>query len=120
VRWYPNHSSRQQIQVSLATARHARPEMNAREIKHRLDRYLVDWRGLLCANVAQGQQALQRLVAGRLTFTPQEDFYAFQGTGTIQPIIAGVVQKLASPPGFVPIRVERERDAMCLKLGEGR
>jgi hypothetical protein len=73
--------------------------MNAREITRRLDRYLVDWRGLLRANVAQGRQVLRRLVDGRLTFSPQLDFYTFQGAGAVQPVIAGVVQKLASPPG---------------------
>ena len=29
-------------------------------------------------------------------------------------------RKMASPPGFVPARVERERDAACLKAGGGR
>jgi hypothetical protein len=35
----------------------------------------------------------------RVTFTPREDYYEFTGTGTMQPLIAGLVQKLASPTG---------------------
>ena len=52
--------------------------------------------------MAQGQQALRRLIEGRLTFTPDEGFYAFRGKGTIEPVLAGVVQKLASPGDETP------------------
>jgi hypothetical protein len=54
----------------------------------------------LRANVEQGQQILRRLVKGRLTFIPREDHYEFTGTCTIRPLIAGLVQDLASPTGF--------------------
>jgi site-specific DNA recombinase len=93
---------RGELQAALAEARRARPEWNARDVRRKLERYLVDWRGLLRANVAQGQQALRRLIDGRLTFTPTGEYYAFRATGTIAPLLAGVVQKLASPPGFEP------------------
>ena len=42
--------------------------------------------GLLRANV---QQALRRLVKGRLTFTPCGDHYEFSGIGTVKPLLAG-------------------------------
>ena len=49
----------------------------------------------------QAQQVLRRLVKGRLTFTPMADgHYKFCGVGTVQPLLAGVVQNLASPTGM--------------------
>jgi hypothetical protein len=63
----------------------------------------VDWRGLLRANAEQGHQALKRLIDGRVRFTPQNDFYEFCGKGTIEPVLAGVVQNLASLTGFEPV-----------------
>ena len=61
--------------------------------------YLSDWRGLLRSNTAQGQQALRRLIIGRLTLTPREDHYEFRGVGTIQPMLGGLVQEMVSPRG---------------------
>jgi hypothetical protein len=90
---------RQEILSGLEATKRARPTMSVREIQQTLQRYVVDWRGLLRANVAQGQQALRRLIEGRLTFTPLSDHYGFRGTGTIKPVLAGLVQKLASPHG---------------------
>ncbi len=46
---------------------------------------------------------LKPLIEGRLTFTPREDYYEFDGTGTIQPLISGLVQNVASPTGFEPV-----------------
>jgi hypothetical protein len=91
---------RQELGKALDAARRVQPEWSVRDLRRTLGRYLVDWRGLLRANVAQGQQALRRLIEGRLTFTPTGAFYTFQGVGTIEPVLGGVVQKLASPPGF--------------------
>jgi hypothetical protein len=68
-----------------------------------LDRYLSDWQGLLRSNVAQGQQALRRLVHGRLTFTPVDDTYRFEGIGTSEPVLGGLVHKLVSPRGLVDL-----------------
>ncbi len=90
---------RQELRAALDAARRTRPDWNPRELRRTIERYLVDWRGLLRANVAQGQQALRRLIAGRLTFTPTGDIYAFRGVGTIKPVLGGVVHRLASPRG---------------------
>jgi hypothetical protein len=63
--------------------------------------YLADWQKLLRGHVHQAQQVLRRLIVGRLTFTPKGKHYTFTGVGTVKPLL-GVVQKLASPPGFEP------------------
>jgi hypothetical protein len=80
-----------------------RPTFDPDGVRRQLDAYLVDWRELLRANVEQGQQILRRLVKGRLTFMPRADHYEFTGIGTVRPVIAGLVQNVASPTGFEPV-----------------
>jgi hypothetical protein len=64
-------------------------------------RRLPSGRGLLRANIQQGQQVLRRLIVGRLTFTPQPGgYYTFSGCGTVEPLLAGVIRNLASPTGL--------------------
>lgn len=63
---------------------------------------LTDWQAMIRQEPPQARRALRALLAGRLVFTPQERdgerFYAFEGPGTVSPIIAGVLPKaLASP-----------------------
>ncbi len=94
---------RQELRTKLTALTAPRPEWKPHAVRQRLESYLLDWRGLLRANVQQGQQVLKRLIEGRLTFTPREDYYEFHGTGTIQPLISGVVQvvqDVASPTGL--------------------
>ena len=46
------------------------------------------------------QQMLRRLIVGKLTFTPKlNGDYEFVGKGTVRPLLAGIVRKLASPTG---------------------
>ena len=71
--------------------------------------YLSDWRGLLRSNTAQGQQALRRLIIGRLTLTPREDHYEFRGVGTIQPMLGGLVQEMVSPRGHDALQIHHDR-----------
>ena len=79
------------------------PAVKPRDLRQQLEGYLTDWRGLLRANVAQGQQALRRLIDGRLTFTPRDGRYEFRGVGTVEPMLGGLVHKLVSPRGFEPV-----------------
>ena len=73
-------------------------------MREKLNAYLRDWQKLLRGHVYQAQQVLRRLVKGRLTFTPTSNgTYKFCGVGTVQPVLARVVQNMASPTGFEPV-----------------
>jgi len=79
------------------------PTLKPKDLRLQLEGYLSDWRGLLRSNVAQGQQALRRLIDRRLTFTPVDGYYEFKGDGTVEPMLGGLVQKLVSPRGLVDL-----------------
>ena len=73
------------------------------DIEHRL----ADWRSLIHDRASQGRRLLKPLIVGRLDLTPnhQERFYTFRGTGTLMPVIAGLVHRAWRPhrdsnPGF--------------------
>jgi hypothetical protein len=59
-------------------------------------------RGTLRQDIPAARRTLRALLAGRLVFTPQERegerFYAFEGPGTVSPIIAGALPKTFVAP----------------------
>ena len=68
---------------------------------------MKEWRGVLQKRPEQGRQVLQKLILGRLVFTPQEDgFVAFRGTGALKGLLFDgqmtALHRVASPPGFEP------------------
>jgi hypothetical protein len=65
---------RRDLEARLVVVRAPRPTFDPDAVRRQLDGYLVDWRGLLRANVEQGQQILRRLVKGRLTFIQPSRF----------------------------------------------
>ena len=73
------------------------PAVKPRDLRPQHERYLTDWLGLLRANVAQGQQALRRLIDGRLTFTPRDGHYESRGVGTVEPMLGGPIHTVVSP-----------------------
>lgn len=87
---------RQELRAAVATITAPAAPVDAAAVRRDLAGYLRDWRGLLRANLAQGQQVLRRLITGRLTFTPRESEYDFHGRGTVRPVLGALVQKLAS------------------------
>lgn len=94
---------RQEVEARLQALRAPRAEYDAASVRERLAGYLADWRGLLRGHVQQAQQVVRRLVKGRLTMVPQAGaYYTFSGTGTVRPVLAGDVRKLASLAGFEP------------------
>jgi hypothetical protein len=62
-------------------------------LRSKLAVYLRDLKTALTSDVvAQAQAVLKMLVAGRLAFAPQTDgSYRFTGTGTVEPVVAGLV-----------------------------
>jgi hypothetical protein len=65
---------------------------------------LRDWRGLLTRHVAQARQILRKLPKTRIVFHPHDRDgvagYRFEAQGTLQPLLTGLVQNVASPAGF--------------------
>lgn len=81
-----------------------------------------EWREALGREVVRARQVVTKLLASRLTFTPESrdgrDGFRFMATGNVAKLIAGVVpgelsylHVVASPPGIantystVPLRV---------------
>ena len=51
---------------------------------------LMEWQTALHENVQQSQQALRKLLAGRLVFTPDPDGgYTFTAEGRLDAVVAG-------------------------------
>ena len=71
----------------------------AADLRSRMD---MHWRELLTGHAASGNRVLRQVILGRLTMKPNVEsdeapFYTFQGTGTLWPVICGVIpQNLAS------------------------
>jgi hypothetical protein len=94
---------RAELEARLAELADPQPAMDLAAVRQQLKGYLRDWQGMLRGQLGQAQQVLRRLVVGRLVFTPQEGgFYKFSGTGTVEPLLVGVVRKLASPARLAP------------------
>lgn len=66
-------------------------------------RVAEEWRELLSARGPSANRVLRQVIAGRLIMEPHVEgdaapFYTFRGTGTLWPVISGVIpQNLASP-----------------------
>jgi hypothetical protein len=68
------------LEARLAAIQTPTPTLDSSAVREQLRSYLVDWQGLLRANVQQGQQVLRRLVKGRITFSPHAGgYYTFSG-----------------------------------------
>ena len=78
-----------------------------RTVRDELKRRVEDWRAPLTQHVPQARQLLRKVLADRLTVTPEpgDDRYsAITGDGTLTKILAGIVfpKGMASPEGFEP------------------
>jgi hypothetical protein len=81
------------------------PKVDRRALREELKERIADWRAPLTQHVAQARQLLRKVLADRLTVTPEpgEDRYAaITGDGTFTKILAGIVfpKGAASPAGF--------------------
>lgn len=64
-----------------------------------LEARLVDWRGLLRANLQQNRQLIRKLLNGRLKITPNADLTEFEitGVGVLEPLLP---QLLTAPKAW--------------------
>jgi hypothetical protein len=61
---------------------------------------IAGWRSLFHDNPGQARPVVKQLIVGRLDMTPHRDerYYSCTGTGTIEPLLAGVLpHSVASP-----------------------
>lgn len=92
--------------VRAALADHERQRVAPRDAGAVLDvmrAALVEWQATLRAETGAARTALQALIRGRFVFTPVESDgvrgYSFKAEGTIEPVIAGMVQTMSKGSG---------------------
>lgn len=59
---------------------------------------LAEWRRLLRQSVTQGRAVIQRVIVGRIVFTPTDNGYTFEAPTRFDKLFAGVA---VPPPAFV-------------------
>jgi site-specific DNA recombinase len=97
--------ARRQTLLSRRATRDRTPVPSADAIIADLQSRIADWRLLFHDHPGQARTVVKQLIVGRLDMTPHRDegYYSFTGTGTIEPLLAGVVpHSVASPRGLVP------------------
>ncbi len=81
------------------------------ELEGKLRDAVEHWRAILGRQVAQARQIVQKLLAEKITFQPEDRDgrrgFRFRATGTVEKLVAGVVpgslQAVVSPTGFEPV-----------------
>jgi hypothetical protein len=78
-----------------------------KDLKADLEVALVDWRGLIRANVQQARQIISKLLARKLTVTPDTALgvAVIDGEGVLEPLLRQAVhfKALVAPTGFEPV-----------------
>jgi hypothetical protein len=84
-------------------------------LETRLRRAAEEWRGVLGRQVGLARQIMTKLLAGRVTFEPEDRHglpgFRFRAVGTLAKLVTGLVpgewigslRVLASPTGFEPV-----------------
>jgi hypothetical protein len=71
------------------------PDLDPASVLAELQARLTDWRELLRDDTPKGRGLLKQLIIGRLDMEPQPaGFYRFRGTGTLEPLLSGIVPVL--------------------------
>ena len=93
--------TQRQALLSCGMARHVSTVPAADVVMAELREQLTNWRALFTGNPAQARGVLKQTIVGRLDMVPNrsDGSYAFTGTGTIEPLIAGVVPHCVASPG---------------------
>jgi hypothetical protein len=82
---------------------------NDAELERKARTVVSNWQAAFHKHPEKARHAVQPLIEGRLTLRPKceddREFYEFEGTGTLEPVLAGVLlpHNLASPTGFEPV-----------------
>jgi hypothetical protein len=89
-----------------------RPAIAASVLRADLGALVDDWRETLRQGVSKGREALARLLAGPVTFTPKENHrIAFGVTATPEALLGGVCKlnlvRVGTPPHFATLRSVR-------------
>jgi len=101
---------RQGLEARLA-ALEAPPVVVDGELEGKIAAAVAEWRELLGRRVPQARQILNKLLAEKLVFTPEDRDgqrgFLFSATGTVEKLIEGTVPgrflAVASPTGFEPV-----------------
>ena len=95
-----------EIEQQITAMRAAPVAFDRGKVRRALNARVGDWKNLLRSTPPAGHAALRALISDRLTFSPQTEgesrYYAIEGVGTIAPLLSGLVQVMASPPGIEP------------------
>ena len=81
------------------------------ELEQRLNDAVDQWREVLGRHVPQARQIVNKLLAEKITFTPEDRDgrcgFRFVSTGTVEKLVGGLVpgrlQALVTPTGFEPV-----------------
>ncbi len=87
------------------------PPLDLSALRPQIAALLADWRGLAAKHVGATRQLLRKLLATRITFSPDPaagpGVIRFRGEGTLEPILGmlklQVVQGVVAPTGFEPV-----------------
>ena len=100
-------TSLRRLDQEIASLLAAPRDFDRAKVRRELAGKTADWKALLRNSPRSGHAALRALIVDRLTFTPQGDgdqrSYAISGAGTVQPLLSGVLQGMASPTGLVSV-----------------
>ena len=78
-----------------------------KDLKRDLEGALVDWRWLIRANVQQARQMISKLLAGKLSVTPNAAMteVIIDGVGVVEPLLQQALTApiaVVTPAGFEP------------------
>jgi hypothetical protein len=87
--------------IAQEAARQKAMQVSPTLLREKLKAVLHDWQATLSRHAPETRLVMPRLIEGRLELTPRADergeFYEFQGMGTIEPVLAGILPQTWRP-----------------------
>jgi hypothetical protein len=91
-------------QIARLAQRAALQRVDWGTVRAQLEARVMDWRGLLSANVSHARQLLRKLLVGPIRLTPTADdprVYRFEATVSLGKLLTGLLPtSVASPRGI--------------------